>query len=362
MSLTLSLYIARQFLVWFATCFGALTSISMLFEMVELLRRASGKPDASITVVLQMMLLKAPFMSLKLVVFAVLFGAMATFWKLTRTQELVVARAAGVSAWQFLFPAIFSAALIGAVSVTMVNPLAASLLAQFERIENRVLKGRSSLLAVSSEGLWLRQVESEGQSVIRADSVAPGGMILNDVIVFRFDRDDRFKDRLDAKSAELRSGHWALVEVWRSSPGAPAQYASELALKTNLTVEKIQDSFASPESMSFWQLPSFVRLLELSGFQGHRHWLHFHRLLATPLLLAAMVLLAAVFSLRLQRRGGAMALIAAGVLSGFLIYFVSDLVFALGLSNSIPVVMAAWTPASVTAMLGMALVFHLEDG
>ena len=39
-----------------------------------------------------------------------------------------------------------------------------------------------------------------------------------------------------------------------------------------------------------------------------------------------------------------------------------DLVAALGLSGSIPVVLAAWVPVAISIMTGMALMLHLEDG
>ena len=55
-------------------------------------------------------------------------------------------------------------------------------------------------------------------------------------------------------------------------------------------------------------------------------------------------------------------LVAGGVFTGFVLYFFSDLVFALGLSDSIPVTLAAWTPSGVATLLGIAMLLHLEDG
>ena len=114
--------------------------------------------------------------------------------------------------------------------------------------------------------------------------------------------------------------------------------------------------------MSFWVLPRFIETLENAGFSALKHRIHWHSLLAGPLMFCAMVLIAATFSLRLTRRGGTGLLVAGGLLAGFLLYFLTDVVLALGLSGSIPPILAAWTPASVTALLGLAMLFHLEDG
>jgi lipopolysaccharide export system permease protein len=114
--------------------------------------------------------------------------------------------------------------------------------------------------------------------------------------------------------------------------------------------------------MSFWDLPGFISLLEQSGFAAQRHRLHFNTLLARPFLFCAMVLVAATFSLRMQRRGGATMMIAGGAIAGFLLYFLSDIVVALGLSAKVPVLLAAWTPTGVSLIFGSSMLLHLEDG
>jgi len=102
--------------------------------------------------------------------------------------------------------------------------------------------------------------------------------------------------------------------------------------------------------------------LEKAGFSAVRHRLYWHSLMAAPFLMSAMVLIAATFTLRQARRGGVSFIIGGGVLTGFILYFFSDVVFALGLSDSIPVMLAAWTPSGVTTLLGLAMLLHLEDG
>ncbi len=145
-------------------------------------------------------------------------------------------------------------------------------------------------------------------------------------------------------------------------PNEPPEPFHQLRLETTLTPRKIEESFASPDTMSFWDLPGFINLLEESGFPAQRHRLHYNVLLARPFLLCAMVLVAATFSLRMQRRGGATFMIVGGVISGFLLYFLSDIVFALGLSGKVPVGLAAWTPTVVSLMFGASMLLHLEDG
>jgi lipopolysaccharide export system permease protein len=349
-------------MLWFGVVFLALLGVTLLLDMVELMRRAAAKAEATLDVVLAMALFKLPLMIQDLLPFAILFGGMLVFARLTRSRELVVTRAAGVSVWQFMLPALLLALLIGAFNITVFNPIASVTTTRFERMESRYLRGRSSLLAVSGSGLWLRQGDESGQSVVHAQRVLPHSMDMQDVIIFLFEGSNRFSGRIDAAEARLGDGRWELKDAWLTAPNQPPRFAAHYSVETNLTAEDIQESFAAPETMSFWDLPGFIEVLESAGFSALRHRLYWHSLLASPFLLCAMVLIAATFTLRLTRRGGTALIIAGGVFAGFLLYFLSDLVFALGLSASIPVVLAAWTPAGVSTMLGLAMLLHLEDG
>jgi len=362
LSPTLSIYLGRQFLSGFAFVFAVLLSLVFLFDFIEHLRRASGREAASLATVLELALLQLPSLAQKLLPFAALFGAIFTFARLTRSHELVVARAAGVSVWQFIAPLLLIALLIGAFLVTVFNPFAAVMISRYEQLESRYLKGQSSLLDVSSTGLWLRQADDTGQSVVHSRAVSAAGTELEDVIIFLYRGADQFVGRIDATSARLQKGYWQLDDALLTRPDKPAARYERYDLPTTLDREQILDSFASPETMSFWALPAFVRTLEEAGFSATRHRLHWHSVLATPLLLCAMVLLAATFTLRLTRHGHTGLLIAVGVSVAFLLYFISDLVLALGIAGSLPAALAAWTPAGVTALLGAALLLHLEDG
>jgi lipopolysaccharide export system permease protein len=362
---TLSTYIARQFFAWFCGVFGTMVAVTFLLDYLELLRRGGTRTHATWSTLLEMAALKLPHTAQDVMPFAILFGTMLAFWRLTRSNELVVARAAGVSVWEFLTPAVLVALLVGIVTVTLFNPIASSLEASYEKLDNRILRQAGDPLSLSNAGLWLRQSDADGgQIVIHGDKLSSPAqaLVLRNASVFFLTKLAQFNSRVEAKEARLEGGFWVIEDGQRFRPGEPPEPFAELRLPTTLTASKIEESFASPDTMSFWELPGFITLLEQSGFSAQRHRLHFNVLLARPFLFCAMVLVAATFSLRMQRRGGAAMLIVSGVIAGFMLYFLSDIVFALGLSAKIPVLLAAWTPAGVSMIFGASMLLHLEDG
>lgn len=363
---TLSKYIGKHFLLAILLALLALIAITSLIDVVEMIRRASGRDGVPFRIIMALTCLKIPSFAAKLMAYAVLIGSMVALTRLTKTQELVIARSAGVSVWQFLSPAMIVAFSIGVFMTTVFNPFAAALMMRNEQIESKYISNRSSLLAVSSSGLWMRQMENNdgniSEHIIYSAKLLQSDMSFAKVIIFAFDKNKKFVERLDANHATLSDGVLHLSEVIRSLPGKPPETIAQYNLPTTLTLEHIQDSFASPETMSFWHLPTFINMLENAGFSALKHRLYWHTLLASPFLMLGTVLIAAVFSLRSPRRGKIGILVVSGIITGFLLHFLSSIVFALGAAGTIPVILAAWTPALVVTMIGVSLLLHLEDG
>jgi lipopolysaccharide export system permease protein len=360
-SWTLYRYLALQFLIGVAMVYGGFLTLAFAIDIVNLLNRTAGHGVDTATVI-GMAALQLPDLGQKMLPFAILGGGVFSFLRLARSQELVATRAAGVSAWNFLMPALLMAMLIGVLTVTVATPIAARMFAEFGALEARHIKGQASQLAVSENGVWLRQSDGNDQSVIHAITASDQGERLENVVVFLY-RGERFSGRIDARSGRLGDRIWNLDDawVWTSGTDVP-QHHDHYQLATTLTPAQIQESFVAPDALSFWQLPAFVRAAEAAGFSTTKYRLYFFTLCALPALFAAMVFMAASFSLRPAREGGLAKAILFSVAAGFAVYFFQSLTTTLGSSGAVPVMLAATAPSIASILIGMTLVFSREDG
>ena len=365
---TLSLYIARSFTLTVLALQAALSGLVSLFDFIELLRRAATKPDATFVLITQIALLRLPWIAMEVLPFAVLLGGIIAFWRLSRSSELVVARAAGVSAWQFLAAPVMCAVALGGIATAAVSPLSAVMRARAEALDSTYLRTGGGPLALAGGQLWLRQADrgltEQGVAILHAGRVElrDGALTGDEVSVFRLNDADRLLERIEAPRARLTPGSWTLDRARVIAPGRLPEPPREVDLATDLTVARVQESFADPETFSVWALPGFIALLERSGFSAIRHRLHFQALLALPLLAGTMCLLAAGFSMRTTRRGGVAKMIASGVAAGFALFVVSKIAEEFGQSGSLPATLAAWAPAGAGLLLAVSLLLHLEDG
>jgi lipopolysaccharide export system permease protein len=367
-AITLSLYIVRQFALAITGMLLALSGLVAMFDFIELLRRSASHPEVSFGQVSQIAALRLPYVSMQILPFAVLLGGILCFWRLTRSSELIVARASGVSAWEFLTGPTLCAALFGTIATALISPVSSVMLAKAEAMENLYLRSGGGPLALNGGQLWLRQSDRvltpQGVAIIHANQVELHGKDLTatQVSVFRLDNADKLLTRVEATRAKLGRGNWLLENARAIRPDQLPGPPEEMSLPTDLTVARVQESFASPDTLSVWALPSFIALLDRSGFSSIRHRLHFQALLALPLLCATMTLVSAGFSMRPARRGGVAKMIGSGVAAGFVLFVVSKIAEEIGQSGALPVALAAWAPAAAGLMLAVALLLHTEDG
>lgn len=362
---TLSLYIGWQFIVAFVSVLLVIMGLIMLFDLIELVRRSVSADDVGLGVLFGLAALKLPHTLQDVLPFAVMIGMMFALFRLARNSELVVIRSAGVSVWQFLAPTLLLVAGLGVFNLTVVNPFSASLYQSYEQLEEELLFKRTSALNIGVGGLWLRESQDEIQTVVHSHVVRQEEQILflSGVSIFEMDLADRFVRRFEAQNGQLLDGFFKLDRVWESAPGTESVYHEELFLLTTITIGQVQENLASPETMSFWELPQYIRFSEQSGFSALPHKLYWHSLLASPFLFCAMILVASAFYLTTNNRlGGWTKRGLAGLGAGFMLYFFSRLTYALGLSAILPLSLAAWAPTTVAALLGLTYLFHREDG
>jgi len=362
--LRLQIYVLGRFLAGIGAAFAVIASVIVLIDFVELSRTLGGRLDLTFVDLLYLTLLKSPAIILLLLPFVFLFGTMSAFVAMNRRSELVAMRAAGVSAWRFIFPAAAAAFLIGVVTTTTLNPLASMLNERFEDRQAALTGGPQS----GPDEIWLRQGDDRQQVVIHAKSHDT----VNDVVRLRgvsvfienvdASGDLSFTRRLEASEARLMPGSWRLVDVRESLPGSSSVHSDRISIPSMLDHRTAMEKFVSPGAVAFWRLPSTIRAAELAGYSSTGYRLSLQQLLAAPVLFAAMCVLGAAFSLRLMRLGDLAALVGAGVTLGFVLFFVNEFCGALGTAEVIPPDLAAWSPPILALLAGVTLLCYTEDG
>jgi len=359
---TLSRYFGMRFLSSVLGTFVGVVVLAGMIDYFELMRRGADWPKATAWILAKISIFRIPQLTEHIMPFAVLVGAMSCYLALSRRLELVIARSAGISAWQFVAPAIVVAFLFGTIATTAYNPIAAMLHERSKRLEMEMLDETPSALQASTSGFWVRQKSADGAVIINAQTSREQGSSLGGVTVYTFDKAGHFRQRIQARSAELEQGYWQLDDARIYSTASPPQIEDTYRLGTNLTLAQVRESFATPETVPFWQLPSYIEMADKAGLAAAGYRLQFNELIARPFLLCAMVLLAAAVSLRFFRFGGVQKMILSGISAGFMLFVLQKITEDMSKSELMSPMAAAWIPVLVGGLTGFVALLYQEDG
>ena len=363
---TLNRYIAMRVFMGILIAFVIITSIIMLVDFVEASRNLGADTDASLLARLMLTGLNAPQLVEQTIPFVVLFGVMGTLYGLNKRSELIVMRASGLSAWRFLRPAVFVTALIGVLWTLAFNPLAAGAANKYQDLMQEVTGGQT-VDKSNKKSIWLREGNEDGQLVVHARSADIGKHILYEATFYYFDFDTdgrpEFTTRYDAKTAELfKNNYWLLSNVVENQDGQNGRRFETVSKTTNISWETLRTRSQEHKTPPFWQVRSEINKARKAGFDPAPLILQFHKLLALPISLIAMTIIAAGASLNMSREGGALRLLIAGGALGFGVYFIDNIISAFGETGTLPPVLAAWSIPLIVLSLGLVFLSRIEDG
>jgi lipopolysaccharide export system permease protein len=358
---TVGRYFAKKIfsmvLVVFALCF----ILVFLIDFVEMMREAA-KTDVPASYVAMLTLLRLPAFAELTLPFAVLIGTISAYLMLSRSSELTIARAAGISVWQFIQPALAVATLFGVFAVTVYNPLAALTKQASERLFAETFASKRNSDAANSTSTWIRQDGPDGASIIYARASSDRGTNLAGLTLLQFDPNKNFIERIEADKAVLHAGYWELENASVSSSGALPQFYRKYIVSTYLNAEQVRESVNTAEGVSFWELPGFIEFADRAGLSTVAYKLQYQQLLARPFLMICMVLLAATCALKPFRFGKIQTMVIAGLSAGFAFFVLVELSRKLGMSGYITAGVAAWAPIAIASLLALTVLLHQEDG
>mgnify|MGYP001954778960 FL=1 len=256
-----------------------------------------------------------------------------------------------------------AAFVIGIFASTVYNPLAIGFYQKSLDMKAELFGGGARTNAKSETGFWLRQDDGGGNStVINARLARNGGVLLDGVKLIRFNGEGAVYERIEADHAIHRDTEWLLINPVITDGEQKVEKSNSLIVPTKLSKEYLLGASGDADSIGFWELKKAAEKIRLSGLNHLPYLVQFQSLLALPLFLIAMVIIASSVSLRFVRSGQAGRLILGGILGGFVLYAATRLVTSLGSNGIVPPFVAAWSPSLVAILFGMSILLYQEDG
>ncbi len=348
----INIYIFKKFFYAFLVTFIIFASILFIGDFVEQLRKSATK-DVPLNIIFQLTslnFLSLIYFTLPLISFS---GSILAFLSLIRGSEKIIINSVGISNIKVTLPAILLYFFLGIFFITIVNPLTALFDERYSELEYKYIDRVDKFASITKNGLWLKQENHNKNisSVLFAQEIKKQGTHILDFMILEYDQNGLFQGRLDGKSAVLEDGYWKMISTQITPRFGSASFENYIEYKTNIKPEDITDSLSSPTNIPIWRLVTFISFLESLGYSAVDFKMHLYDLITLPFFMASLALLASSIVRNLKQNDRFVRSIIYSLLIIFIIYFLSNLLEALGSSSQLnPAISKVILPIIVTIL------------
>src|SRR4051812_7033092 len=346
-------YVSRMYLRVVALAFLALVGLFYISTFIDASDKLF-KGSANGTMIMSLLVYRTPQFVYFVIPIAALLSVLVTFGLLSRTSELTVMKACGVSLYRVALPIVVISLMFSAALFALDQEILARANRRATAIDDQI-RGRPPKTFNPLNRRWM--IGRDG-SIYHYGYFDPRHDVLTSLTVFRLVPGTwSLASQTHAATAEFRSG-WTGVNGWTqeftASPSAPKwrPFAREALALESPEYFKTEDTDA--DLMTAAQLRRSVRELAATGANVVSQEVDLQRKLAFPFVTFVMTLLAVPFGVSTGRRGTLYG-IGLGIVLALSYWLVMSVFVAIGKAGLLPPILAAWTPNIIVSATAVYL-------
>ena len=355
-------YLIKEFcvsLLIFSSIFLTLILLSNFIEEIVYFRDKNVEGNFIVKTFF-LSLIQVPTIFISMLPFIFLFSGIFFFVKLIKTNEITPLSFSGFSkSYITLIPSIFSF-LIGIMIILLITPISSELSKYYETTKQKY-SSNDNLIIINNTGLWIKERQKNFTYLIRADSIQDQNFKnLKNLTIYKFDNKTNFLQRTDADNVTIEGFNWYLkgTKTLFENKNLEEETKSETIsnnnsqnFKTQIDFDKIKFFFSNADTFSFWNILDQIKSSKNIGYYSQELVIKFNKFISLPIMLFLMVIVSTIFTLNANYQFNNFIYTFFGVLTGIVIYFLSDLSIALGKSGRIPLILSVWVPILLIMIL-----------
>ena len=336
-------------------CFGIIFN---LFEEIEFFK------NLNVTILKPLILtsLFIPSMILKLLPFIIFVSSMWFLLNLRNSSDLLTLKVFGYSNFKIFFILAMSSFLFGWFVLFALNPVTSSMMKIYEQNKAEYSIDIDHLVSVNKNGLWIKENLNNGYRIISADETKD--MMLNNLTIFNFDKDENLIEKIFCKSANISSNSWILKDVMinKVENGLFVKTKlDEFSITSTYDHNKIIGLLKNFDTMSFLDLVLNYKSLQNRGYNKTYLDQNLNSMLSMPFFLFIMIALSSILAMNTLKKSNNFYYIVVGLITFVLVYYFKDLSLALGQANRISLSLAAWIPVISIGLLCSVGILQINE-
>jgi LPS export ABC transporter permease LptF/LPS export ABC transporter permease LptG len=359
-------YVMREYMTNFAMIVLSFSALFLIFTSFELVGDIIRNRTPLVTVGDYLINL-IPFILYNVTPLCALVAVLVTFGALNRSSELTAMKATGISLYRIITPVLVTTLLIAGCLFAFDELYLPTANRRQEALRS-IIKDKPAQTFLRPDRKWISGQTGPSGSPTRIfyyQFFDAGRNVFANLTVFEFDANTfALKRRIFASSAHWneRVGQWVFENGWqRTFEGDTIASYQPFTVTAFSEIHEMPSYFVKEDrpaqEMNYNELSRYISDLNQSGFDTKRLSVQLNRKLSYPLITLVMAILAIPFALSMGKRGSLAGIATAIGLA--IAYWVVDALFqAMGNVNTLPAVLAAWTPDLLFGIAGTYLLLR----
>jgi len=358
----LDIYVIEGWLFYFVMLLIAFTGVYIIFDFFQVLGDIV-RNQVSARVVVDYYRYLLPQVIYLMLPLSILVATLVNFGLLTKTNQVIAIKSAGVSLYRLSVPVLSLAVLLSVGMFVFADRVLPETNQRQNGLRNQI-KGKPAQTFYRPDHQWIFGTSNRIYNYTFFD---PDQNVFANLSVFEFDPATfRMTRRLHAARAfwEASIHGWILENGWsRDLNGDRVSHYLPFSVETfkELTEEPgyFKKEVKPSEQMSALELRSYIADLSQSGFDVVRLSVQFYRKFSFPLIAFVVTLIGIPFSFTMGSKG-ALTGIALSIGIAIVYWSTSSLFEAMGNLSQLPPAMAAWSPDILFGLAGTYLLLRIK--
>lgn len=356
-----ALYLFRHALVHVLMVWLVLALIVNLIDTAELMRRSANKEAISSVTAISMAFLKFPSSLPFLLPFAVMFGSLISFYRLSNKNEIIVARSAGLSVGKIITGPVVCAIMLSLILMFVIDPISSATNNRYAALEEQNFGSTGRSLSVSTEGIWLKDNLSFQNIIVSGSRLNQSNLNMENGELYRFDINNKWLSHYIPDQLWFENNSWHLKGGKVLLKDGAIIPLNIISFPSSLNAADLTNSNKKPEAISLLKLWNYIGVLEDAGLNSLGHRSYFYYQLSLPIVLVGMIMIAGHHGLSYKGRRRKLGVIMVAMISALGFYIFKDIMYVFGTSGQLPPFIAGFAPGFIVTLIGLGSLMKADQ-
>ena len=328
--------------------------ITNILEQIEFFKNL----DIGFLYLIFLSFLNTPSIIFEILPFIFLLSTQVFFIYLIDKKELEIFKYNGLTNFIIIKIISFYTFIIGLIFVIFFYNASAAMKNSYLLIKNKYSNDNKYLAVVTENGLWIKDEIEDKINIINANKV--DNQFLLDVSITQLNKNFDVLKIIQSDKVDISSFEWKIKDPVILNNNQ--EYSlSELVLKSNFDLKKINSLFSNLSSLTVFKLIKLRKSYKILNYSLVDIDSHLYKIISYPIYLTLITVFSSIIMLNIGYQKNTFYKITLGIFLSVIIYYINYFLNILGTNEKIPLMLSIFMPLVILTIINFTSIIKINE-